>query len=135
MIGIHFSHILGTVWISGSPELFKKPITLECLCFPMFWKLYRFLLHPKSLRSLNLCFSPYISRNMGTHFCHILGIFLISASPKIFKKLKILECFCFPMLFPQNGNSIFPCLGKSTHFCFTLSILGNPSLGFFVLFP
>ena len=62
--GIHFFHILGIVWISASPKIGKKPITLGCLffshtfpvlwefTFPMFWKLYGFLLHWKYLRNL-----------------------------------------------------------------------------------
>ena len=69
---------------------------------------------------------------MGIRFSHILGSFLISTSPKIFQKLIILQCLCFHMLFPHYGNSVFPCVGKSTHFCFTLSILGSPSLGVFL---
>ena len=64
IIGIHFFHILGIVWISASPKIGKKPITLGCLffshtfpvlwefTFPMFWKLYGFLLHWKYLRNL-----------------------------------------------------------------------------------
>ena len=32
---IHFSHVLGILWISASPEIFKKPINLKCLYFPI----------------------------------------------------------------------------------------------------
>ena len=30
---IHFSQVLGIVWISASSKIFKKPINLKCLCF------------------------------------------------------------------------------------------------------
>ena len=62
-MGIHFSHVLGIVWISVSLKIVEKPITLECLffprtfsglwkfTFPKFWELYGFLLHPKCLRN------------------------------------------------------------------------------------
>ena len=62
-IRIHFSHTLGIVWISASPKIFEKSITLECLffshtfsilwefTFPIFWELYGFLLHPKYFRN------------------------------------------------------------------------------------
>ena len=84
-MGIHFFHILGIVWISASPQVTEKPITLECSVF-----------------------FPYFSRIMGIHFCHILGIVWISALYEIFKKPINLKCFCFPILFPYNGNPLFP---------------------------
>ena len=31
-MGIHFSHVLGIVWISASSKIFKKPINLKRLC-------------------------------------------------------------------------------------------------------
>ena len=34
---IHFSHVLGTAWISASSKKFQKPLTLKCLCFPIFF--------------------------------------------------------------------------------------------------
>ena len=59
---IHFSHILEIVWISASPEIFKKLKNLKCVfshAFPVLWKstfpvfleLYGFVLHPKYLRN------------------------------------------------------------------------------------
>ena len=36
----HFSHVSGMVWISASPEIFKKPINLKCLCFPVLFPYY-----------------------------------------------------------------------------------------------
>ena len=60
---IHFSRVFGTVWICASPKIFEKPITLECLFFPIL--------------------SPYY----GNSLSHVLGIVWISASPEILKKL------------------------------------------------
>ena len=51
-MGIHFSHVLGTVWISASRKLCKKPLTLEWSVFPCF------------------------SRTVGIHFPHVLGTIL-----------------------------------------------------------
>ena len=64
-VEIHFPHVLRIVWISVSPKIFKKPINLECLCFPIlflyyenplfpcfeFWELYGFLLLAKYVRN------------------------------------------------------------------------------------
>ena len=38
---------------------------------------------------------------------------------EIFKKLIILECFCFSIFFPYCGNSLFPCFGSCMDFDFT----------------
>ena len=35
IMGIHFSHILGIEWVSASPKIFKRPINLKYLCFPI----------------------------------------------------------------------------------------------------
>ena len=96
-MGIHFSHILGIVWVSASPKIFEKPITLECLF---------------------LFFFPYFSRIMGIHFSHVLEIVWISASIKIFKKPINLKCLCFPILFPYYGNPLFSYVGNCMDFCF-----------------
>ena len=96
--------------------------TFPVLCkftFPIFWELYGFLLHPKYLRNpllWNVCFFPYFSRIMGIHFSHVLGIVWIFASFKIFKKTINLKCFCFAILFPYNGNPLFPCFGNCMDF-------------------
>ena len=73
-MGIHFSYILEILWISTSPEIFKKPINLKCLCFPIlvlyygnplspyfeFRELYGFLFIEKYVRKIwpwNVLFS------------------------------------------------------------------------------
>ena len=38
IMGIHFSHVLGTAWISASSKKFQKPLTLKCSCFPIFFR-------------------------------------------------------------------------------------------------
>ena len=88
-MGIHFFHILGIVWISASLKIVEKPITLECLFFPILF-----------------------SCIMEIHFSQVLGIVWISASSEIFKKPINLKCLCFPILFPYYGNPLFPCFGN-----------------------
>ena len=61
-MGIHFPHIFGIVRISVSSKIFEKPLTLEYLFFPYFFRI------------------------MGIQLSYFLEIVLISASPKIFKK-------------------------------------------------
>ena len=39
-MGIHFSHILGIVWINASHEISKRPIALQCLYFPIHFPYY-----------------------------------------------------------------------------------------------
>ena len=59
---IHFSHVLGIVWISTSPQMFEKPISLGYFfsnifpvfwefTFPMFWAMYGFLLLANDVRN------------------------------------------------------------------------------------
>ena len=80
-MGIHFSHILGIVWINVSHEICEKPIALECLCFPI-----RFAYRENSVFLF-------------------LGIVWLSISREIeecgiCKKPKPLEYLCFPIIFP-----------------------------------
>ena len=136
-MGIHFSHVLGIVWISASLKIFEKPITLECLffpctfsglwkfTFPKFWELYGFLLHPKCLRNPQIwivCVFPYLSHIMEIHFSHVLGTARISASSEKFQKHLTLKCLCFLIFFPYYGNSLFPYFGNCMNFCFTQNI-------------
>ena len=108
-MGIHFSHILGIVWISASLKIVEKPITLECLFF-----------------------FPYFSRIMEIHFSQVLGIVWISASSKIFKKPINLKCLCFSILFPYNGNPLFPCFGNCMDFCIKRKISETLNFEMFV---
>ena len=105
-MGIHFSHILGIVWISTSPKIFEK-----------LW---------------NVCFSPYFSRIMRIHFSHVLGIVWISASSKIFKKPINLKCLCFPILFPYYRIPLFQCVGNCMDFCFQQKIPETPNFQMFM---
>ena len=73
-MGIHFSHILRILWISGWPEIFKKLIHFKYFCFlilflyygnPLFpcfefWKLYGFVFIAKNVKNIwswNVLFS------------------------------------------------------------------------------
>ena len=50
---IHFPHVLGIVWISGSLKIVFSHtfFVLWEFTFPMFWKFYGFLFHKKYLRN------------------------------------------------------------------------------------
>ena len=70
------------VWINASHEIFKRPIALECLCFPIPF--------------------PYYENSVSPCFC---GIVWVSITREIdgcgiCKKPKPLEYLCFPIIFP-----------------------------------
>ena len=88
IMGIYFSHILGILWISASPKMFKKPINLKCLCF------------------------PYFSRTMEIQSFHVLETPWISAWSEKFRKPLTLKCLCFPIFFSYYENSLFPYFGN-----------------------
>ena len=82
---IHFSYVLGIVWISVLPKIFEKPITLECLCLPTLFPYY------------------------GNPLSHVLGTIWISASSEIFKRPINLKYLYFGIPFPYYGNPLFQC--------------------------
>ena len=142
---IHFSHVLGTTWISASSEKFQKHLTLKCLCFLIFFPYYGNSLFPYFGNCMDFCFTqnisetleclfffPYFPRIMGIHFSHVLGIVWISASSKIFKKPINLKCFCFPILFPYYGNPLFPSVENCMDFCFQQKIPETLSFDLFM---
>ena len=98
IIGIHFSHVLGIVWISASSEIFKKAINLKCLCFP--------ILFPCNGNPLYSCFGNCLN------FCF---------KQKILQTLNF-EMFVFSHIFPYYRNSLFPYFGNCMDFCFTQNI-------------
>ena len=57
---IHVSHVLGTVWIFASWEKFWKPLTLKCLCFPIFSPYYGNSLFPYFGKCMDFCFTQNI---------------------------------------------------------------------------
>ena len=61
---INFPHVLGIVWISASPEIFKKPINLKCLCFPILFPYYGNPLFPCFGNCMDFCVTQNI---WGTH--------------------------------------------------------------------
>ena len=65
-MGIHFSHVLGIVWISASSKIFNKPINLKCLCFPILFLYY-----------------------MEIQFSHVFGAAWISASNNNFEMFMV----------------------------------------------
>ena len=98
IMGIHFSHVLGVVWISASSEIFKKPINLKYFCFPILFLYQDNPLFPHFGNCLDFCFKEK------------------------FQKPLTLKCLCFPIFFPYYGKSLFPYFGNCMDFCFTQSI-------------
>ena len=105
------------------------------MCFLIFFPNYGNSLFPHFGNCMDFCFAqniwetlecllflPYFFRIMGTHFSHVLGIVWIFASSRIFKKPINLKCLCFSILFPYNGNPLFPCVGNCMDFCFKQKI-------------
>ena len=87
-MGINFSHILGIVWINASHEIWKKPIALECLCFPICFPFYENSVFP--------CYRNY----MAFYFMQNRGVW---------NKKK-----CFLITFLHYQKSLSPCVGENT---------------------
>ena len=115
--------------------------------FPIFWELYGFLLHSKSLRNpllQNVCFFSHAFPVLWKFtFSQVLGILWISASSKIFRKPISLKCLCFSLqgfsiLCQYNRNPFFPCFGNGMDFCIKQKIqkhLTLKCLVFLIFFP
>ena len=97
-MGIHFSHILGTAWISASPKIFEKPITLECLFFPILSPYYGNSLFPYSGNCMDFCFTQNIYET------HKFEMFVFSHTSFV------------------PWKSIFPYFLKCMDFCFKPNI-------------
>ena len=130
---VHFSQVLGIVWISASSEIFKKPINLKCLCFRILFPYYGNSL----LNCMDFCFKQKIPETLNFEmfvFSHIFPLlweftfpifwelyeFLLH--PKYFRKPTLWNVCFFPILFPYYGNSLFPCFGNCMNFCFIRNI-------------
>ena len=77
IMGIHFSHVLGIVWISGSSRIFKKPINLKCLCFPILFPYYGNPLFPCFGNCMDFCFQQKIPETLNFEmimFSHIFSL-------------------------------------------------------------
>ena len=137
IMGIHFSHVLGIAWISALYEIFKKPINLKCLCFPI---LFPYNGNPLFLyfgNCMDFCFKQKIPETLNFEmfvFSHIFSLlweftfpifwelygFLLH--PKYFRNPTLWNVCFFPILFPYYGNSLFPCFGNCMNFCFIRNI-------------
>ena len=76
---IHFSRVLGIVWISAcaSSEIFKKPINLKYLCFPILFPYYGKPLFPFVGNCMNFCFKEKIPETLNFEmlvFSHIFSL-------------------------------------------------------------
>ena len=70
---------------------------------------------------------------MEIHFSKVLGIVWISASSKIFKKpINLKFEINFSILFPYNGNPLFPCFGNCMDFCMKRKISETLNFEMFV---
>ena len=77
IMGIHFFHVLGIVQISASSKIFKKPINLKCLCFPILFPYYGNTLFPCVGNCMDFCFQQKIpqARNFEMFmFSHIFSL-------------------------------------------------------------
>ena len=125
-MGIHFSLVLGIVWISASYEIFKKPINLKCLCFPILFPYNGNPLLPCFGNSMDFCFKQKVPETLNFEmfvFSHIFPLlweftfpifwalsgFLLH--PKYFRNPTLWNVCFFPILFPSYGNSLFHVLG------------------------
>ena len=57
---IHFLYVLGILWISDSPKLFKKSINLKCVCFLILFQYYGSPLYPCFENCMDFCFTQNI---------------------------------------------------------------------------
>ena len=127
---ILFRHVLGIVWISASPEIFKKSINLKCLCFLL---LFLFYGNPPST-CFGSCMDFSVTLNIWGfyEFLHVLEVISISASPKIFKKSINLKYLCFSILSSYYGNPLFTYIENCINFSFTQNIWERHNFGMFV---
>ena len=62
---IHFSHVLGTAWISASSKKFQKHLTLKFLCFPILFPYYGNPLFPCVENCMDFCFQQKIPETLN----------------------------------------------------------------------
>ena len=93
---IHFSHVLGIVWISTSPRILKKPINFKCLCFPMLFPYYGNPLLP----CFGNCMDFYFNQNIKETHKFEMSVFS-QAFPALWKST-------FPMFWKLCGFLLHP---------------------------
>ena len=108
-MGIHFFHILEMVWISASLKIVEKPITLECLFFP--------ILFPYNGNPIFSCFENCMD------FC---------IKRKI-SETRNFEMFVFSHIFSLLWEFTFPIFWELYEFLLHPEHLRN--FGMFVFFP
>ena len=77
IMGIHYFHVLEIIWISASPEIFKKPINLKCLCFPILFPYYANPLFLCVGDCMDFCFKQKIPETLNFEmfvFSHIFSL-------------------------------------------------------------
>ena len=111
IIGIHLSHVLGIVWISASSKIFKKPINLKCLCFPILFPYYGNPLFPCVGNCMDFCFKQKIPETLNFEmfvFSHIFSLlweftflifcelYVLMQHMKYVRNLQLWNVFVFP---------------------------------------
>ena len=117
-------------FLAASSEKFQKHLTLKCLCFLIFFPYYGNSLFPYFGSCMDFCFTQNIWEPLECFFSHTFPelsestfptfweLYRFMLHPKILKKPINLKCLCFPILFPNYGNPLFPCFGNCMGFCF-----------------
>ena len=134
-MGIHFSHILGIVRINASHEICKKPIALECLCFPIRFPYYENSVFP----CYRICIGFYFTRNIITHnfpvlshYSHVFSFrncmdFCFSRN---MEEPLDLGMFCFLITFLHYWKWLSPCFGDNN-----ADVKTNEKFFFLIPFP
>ena len=108
---IHFSQVLGIVWISASSKIFKKPINLKCLYFPILFPYYGNPLFPCVGNCIDFCFKLKIPETLNFEmlvFSHIFSL-LWEFTFLIFWELYVLKPHMKYVRNPQLWNvCVFP---------------------------
>ena len=117
---IHFSQVLGIVWISALSEIFKKPINLKCLCFFMFFPYNGNPLFPCFGNCMDFCIKRKISETLNfemfvfSHIFSLLWEFSFFHFSELYgfllhpKYLRNFGMFVFPHTFPVLWEFNFP---------------------------
>ena len=105
---IHFSHVLGIVWISASSKIFRKPINLKCLCFPILSPCYGNPLFPCVGNCMDFCFQQKIPETLNFEmfmFSHIFSLLCEFTYFLIFWELYVLMPHIKYVRSPQLQNA------------------------------
>ena len=104
-MGIHFSHVLGILWISFSPKIFEKPINLKCLCFPILFQYCGNPISPCFGNCMDICFKQKIPETLNFQMFVFFHIF------------PLLWEFTFPIIWELYGFPLHPKYLRNSLLC------------------